>query len=326
MSEEPRGERIAKAIARAGLGSRRDAERWIAAGRVALDGKPVDSAATLVTPEQVITIDGSPLPPPPEPRLWRFHKPSGALTTVRDPEGRQTIFDLLPHDLPRVMPVGRLDMSSEGLLLLTNDGAVKRKLELPSTGLRRRYRVRAYGRTTPERLAELARGLTLEGVHYGPIEARLDRQSGANAWLTMTLREGKNREIRKVCAHLGLKVNRLIRVGYGAFQIGRLKPGEFVEVPRRVLAEQLGEEAPEKANRRGFARAKPKPVKPGHRKAAAAKRAAKAGKLSPGKPGSGKAKDTAAAKPRGRGKSTKAATSAAPAKQGRKHANRRRAP
>ena len=324
MTEETQGERIAKAIARAGLGSRRDAERWIAAGRVALDGRKVESAATLVTPDQVITIDGSPLPPPPEPRLWRFHKPDGVLTTARDPEGRRTIYDLLPRDLPRVMPVGRLDMSSEGLLLLTNDGALKRRLELPASGLRRRYRVRAYGRTSPERLAELARGLTLDGIHYGPIEARLDRQSGANTWLTMTLREGKNREVRKVCAHIGLKVNRLIRVGYGSFQIGRLKPGELAEVPKRVLAEQLGDGPPEKAQRRGFARAKPKPVKPGHRKAAAAKRAAKAGKLVAGKAASGKAKSGATAKTRGRGKAAAKPTTAR--KRSGKHANRRRTP
>lgn len=320
MSDAESGERIAKVIARAGLGSRREAERWIAAGRVALDGKPVESAATLVTPGQKVTVDGSTLPPPPEPRLWRFHKPVGVLTTASDPEERQTIYDLLPRELPRVMPVGRLDMSSEGLLLLTNDGALKRKLELPATGWRRRYRVRAYGRTTQERLAELNRGLTLEGVHYGPIEARLDRQSGANAWLTMTLREGKNREVRKICAHLGLKVNRLIRVGYGSFQIGRLKPGELAEVPRRVLAEQLGEVEPEKRDRRGHARAKARPVKPGHRKVAAAKRAAKAGKLEAGK---GKGKAAAPAKKR-----PPAMRAAKPAKKaagsGSKHANRRR--
>ncbi len=319
MTETASGERIAKVIARAGLGSRREAERWIAAGRVALDGKPVTSAATLVTPEQKITIDGSSLPPPPEPRLWRFHKPDGVLTTARDPEGRKTLYDLLPRDLPRVMPVGRLDMSSEGLLLLTNDGALKRRLELPATGWRRRYRVRAYGRTTAERLAELRRGLTLDGIHYGPIEARLDRQSGANAWLTMSLREGKNREVRKVCAHLGLTVNRLIRIGYGPFLVGRLKPGELAEVPRRALAEQLGEVEPEKRDRRGHARAKPKPVKPGHRKRAAAKRAAKAGQVE-SQPRKGKA-----AKPAGGAKRKTANLKGVGGSGGKtKHADRRR--
>ena len=275
-SERPQTERLAKVIAAAGVCSRRDAERWIAAGRVTLDGRPVTRPATNVAPGQRVEVDGRPLPDKPEPRLWRLHKPAGVITAARDPQERRTIHDLLPRELPRVMPVGRLDLNSEGLLLLTNDGALKRRLELPAMGWRRRYRVRAFGRADPERLAALARGLTLEGVHYGPIEAELERQSGANAWLLMTLKEGKNREIRKVCAHLGLKVNRLIRIAYGPLQLGRLKPGELREVPRRVLAEQLGEVAPEKRDRKGHARPKPKPVKPGHRKAAARRRAAKA--------------------------------------------------
>ena len=295
QSERLAPERLAKVIAAAGVCSRRDAERWIAAGRVTLDGRPVTRPATNVAPGQRVEVDGRPLPDKPEPRLWRLHKPAGVITAARDPQERRTIHDLLPHELPRVMPVGRLDLNSEGLLLLTNDGALKRRLELPAMGWRRRYRVRAFGRADPERLAALARGLTLEGVHYGPIEAELERQSGANAWLLMTLKEGKNREIRKVCAHLGLKVNRLIRIAYGPLQLGRLKPGELREVPRRVLAEQLGEVAPEKRDRKGHARPKPKPVKPGHRKAAARRRAAKAGPQAP--PKGAKAGAPARAKP-----------------------------
>ena len=293
----PESERLAKAIAAAGLCSRRDAEKLIAAGRVTVDGRPVVKPATNVAPGQKIEVDGRPLPDKPEARLWRLHKPAGVITAARDPQERRTIHDLLPRELPRVMPVGRLDLNSEGLLLLTNDGALKRRLELPAMGWRRRYRVRAFGRADPERLQELARGLTLEGVHYGPIEAELERQSGANAWLVMTLKEGKNREIRKVCAHLGLKVNRLIRIAYGPLQLGRLKPGEIQEVPRRVLAEQLGELPPEKRDRKGHARPKPKPVKPGHRKAAAERRAAKTAPSKNTGPRKPSAKDAAKAAP-----------------------------
>ncbi|WP_119167522.1 pseudouridine synthase [Algihabitans albus] len=239
------GERIAKAIARSGLCSRREAEALIAQGRVELDGAPVASPAVNVTPSQAITVDGEPLPRREPPRLWRYHKPTGLLTTERDPEGRPTVFDRLPAGLPRVMPVGRLDLSSEGLLLLTNDGGLKRQLELPATGWRRRYRVRVFGMVAPKALERLRDGIEVDGVSYGPIEAQLDnkpteRTGGANAWLTMTLREGKNREIRRVCEALGLRVNRLIRLAFGPFQLGALKPGEVEEVPPKVMKEQLG--------------------------------------------------------------------------------------
>src|SRR5690606_38072462 len=210
-SEPAEGERIAKVIARSGLCSRRDAEALIAAGRVTLEGRRLDSPATVVQPGQAIEVDGRPLPQPEAPRLFRFHKPRGLLTAARDPHGRPTIYDGLPPELPRLMPVGRLDMNSEGLLLLTNDGGLKRRLELPTTGWVRRYRVRVFGQVEEAALARLADGLVVEGVSYGPIRTRLDSQRGGNAWLTMSLTEGKNREIRRVCEHLGWRVNRLIR-------------------------------------------------------------------------------------------------------------------
>ncbi|MDX1576076.1 MAG: pseudouridine synthase, partial [Kiloniellales bacterium] len=220
-----RGERVAKVIARAGLCSRREAERLIAEGRVAVDGVILESPAVTVGPENRVTVNGQALPAPAPSRLFRYHKPSGLVTTARDPQGRPTVFGALPEGLPRLMPVGRLDLTSEGLLLLTNDGALKRRLELPATGWTRRYRVRVFGRVEPERLAALAKGVRVSGIDYGPIAARLDSQQGANAWLTMALTEGKNREIRRVCEHLGLTVNRLIRIAYGPFQLGKLKPG-----------------------------------------------------------------------------------------------------
>ena len=266
------GERVAKVIARAGLCSRRAAERLIAAGRVAVDGVILESPAVTVGPDNRVTVNGEALPAPAPPRLFRYHKPAGLVTTARDPQGRPTVFDRLPAGLPRLMPVGRLDLASEGLLLLTNDGALKRRLELPATGWTRRYRVRAFGRVRPERLAELAKGVRIEDTRYGPIAAHLDSQQGANAWLTMSLAEGKNREVRRVCEHLGLKVNRLIRVAYGPFQLGKLAPGAVAEVPPKVLAEQLGEPPP--ARKVGTATAKPRPRKPGGRKRAAPRGAA----------------------------------------------------
>lgn len=233
-------ERIAKRLARAGLCSRREAERWIADGRVVVDGKKLDTPAFTVTESSKIVVDGKPLPVIEPARLWRYHKPRGLVTTSRDPEGRQTVFDNLPSDLPRVISVGRLDVDSEGLLLLTNDGGLARHLELPNTGWLRRYRVRVYGRPDPAVLAKLADGITVDGIAYGSIEAGLDKQGPSNAWLTVGIREGKNREVRKVLGHLGLEVNRLIRTSYGPFQLGTLKDGEVEEVKRKVLRDQLG--------------------------------------------------------------------------------------
>ena len=233
-------QRIAKIIARAGLCSRREAERWIEAGRVAVDGETLSSPAINVSPGAAITVDGAPLAGPERTRLWRYHKPAGLVTTTRDPQGRPTVFDKLPRDLPRVMTVGRLDLTSEGLLLLTNDGELKRRLEHPSTGWIRRYRVRVHGRINENALEKMGRGMTVEGVRYGAIQAELDSAKGAHAWLTLTLREGKNREIRRVCEHFGWTVNRLIRISYGPFQLGQLRRGGVDEVPRSVLADQLG--------------------------------------------------------------------------------------
>lgn len=234
------GERLAKRMARAGLCSRRTAEAWIRDGRVAVDGRIVTSPALDVTPDQRVAVDGRPLPEPEPTRLFRYHKPKGVVTTAHDPEGRPTVAERLPPGLPRLMPVGRLDIGSEGLLLLTNDGELKRRLELPGTGWIRRYRVRAFGTVDEAALAGLARGVTVAGTAYGPIEARLDKVQGRNVWLTVSLKEGKNREVRRVLEALGLEVNRLIRVAYGPFQLGHLPRGAVEEVPRKVLREQLG--------------------------------------------------------------------------------------
>jgi 23S rRNA pseudouridine2605 synthase len=233
-------ERVAKRIARSGYCSRRDAERLIASGRVAVDGEVLSSPAVTVTDANRITVDGEALPQPEQPRLFRYHKPAGVLTAARDPEGRPTIYDRLPENLPRLMPIGRLDMGSEGLLLLTNDGELKRRLELPATGWVRRYRVRVHGRIDESKLEGLHEGIVIDGFHYGPIQARLDRVQGSNAWLTIALREGKNREIRRVLEHFGWPVNRLIRLSFGPFQLGGLPVGEVEEVSAKVLADQLG--------------------------------------------------------------------------------------
>jgi 23S rRNA pseudouridine2605 synthase len=240
-AERKASERIAKVIARAGLCSRREAEVWIAAGRVAVNGSTITSPALNVTAQDRVTVDGKPLPQRERTRLFLFHKPRGFVTTSADPQGRPTIFDVLPKDMPRVVSVGRLDLNSEGLLLLTNDGGLARVLELPATGWLRRYRVRAHGKVTQAQLDELRRGITIEGIRYGPIEATLDRVQGANVWLTFAMREGKNREIRNVLGALGLKVNRLIRLSYGPFQLGDLPPGAVTEVRTRALREQIGE-------------------------------------------------------------------------------------
>jgi 23S rRNA pseudouridine2605 synthase len=237
------GERIAKFLARAGVCSRRDAERLIAEGRVKVNGKKLDTPAFKVTEKDKISVDGRPVAAAEPTRLWRYHKPSGLVTTHRDPAGRPTVFERLPTDLPRVISVGRLDLTSEGLLLLTNDGALARQLELPSNGWRRRYRARAFGRIEQAELDALAGGVTVDGVRYGPIEAKLER-SGANSWITLSLSEGKNREVRRVLESLGLKVNRLIRIAYGPFQLGTLAVGAVEEIPRRVLKEQLGKNFP----------------------------------------------------------------------------------
>ncbi|MDA8643132.1 rRNA pseudouridine synthase [Alphaproteobacteria bacterium] len=234
------GDRIAKVLARAGVCSRRDAERMIADGRVAVNGRRLDTPALNVTPNDNITVDGKPVGEPDPPRLWRYHKPAGLVTTNRDPQGRETVFQKLPASLPRVNAVGRLDINTEGLLLLTNDGGMKRFLELPSTGWLRRYRVRAFGKADEARLAALKKGIEIDGVNYRSIEATLERVQGGNVWLTMALREGKNREIKKVLEALDLKVNRLIRLSFGPFQLGQLDSGRVEEVPRRVLRQQLG--------------------------------------------------------------------------------------
>jgi pseudouridine synthase len=235
------GERIAKVIARAGLASRREAEAWIAAGRVAVNGAVIASPALDVTASDRIAIDGKPLPARERTRLFLYHKPRRLMTTHADPRGRPTIFANLPRDLPRLISVGRLDFNTEGLLLLTNDGALARLLELPSTGWLRRYRVRAHGATTQDKLDSVRNGVTIAGIHYGPIEAALDRVQGTNVWLTLAIREGKNREVRNVLDHFGLAVTRLIRVSFGPFQLGELAEGAVEEVPTRVLREQLGE-------------------------------------------------------------------------------------
>ncbi len=236
-----RPERIAKRLARAGLCSRREAERWIAQGRVAVDGAVIRTPAVNVMPESRIAVDGKPIPAPEPARLWRYHKPRGLLTATRDPQGRPTLFETLPPDLPRVIAVGRLDLNSEGLLLLTNDGDLARRLELPDNAWVRRYRVRVHGRVEAATLEALAKGLTVDGILYGPIRATLDRQQNENAWLTMSLAEGRNREIRRVCRHLGWPVSRLIRIAFGPFQLGLLAAGAVEEVPRKVLREQLGQ-------------------------------------------------------------------------------------
>lgn len=234
------GERIAKVIARAGRASRREAERLIAEGRVAVNGKVIDSPALNVTAADKIAVDGQTLAAPEAPRLWLYHKPTGLVTTTKDEKGRPTVFDNLPEDMPRVLSVGRLDLNSEGLLLLTNDGGIKRRLELPSTGWVRKYRVRLKGTPADTDFQPLRAGLTVAGERFQPMQVTFDRQQGANAWITVGLREGKNREIRRAIEAIGLEVNRLIRVSYGPFRLGDLKPGAVDEVRPKVLRDQLG--------------------------------------------------------------------------------------
>lgn len=235
MSDETRGERIAKWLARSGVASRRDVERMIEARRVSLNGVTVEHPATFVTAADVVVVDGRAVGGPDRTRMWRYHKPAGLVTTHRDPEGRPTVFESLPEGMPRVISVGRLDVNSEGLLLLTNDGALARRLELPSNGWLRRYRVRVFGVVDERALASLAKGSEFDGVKYGPIDAALDSRKGDNSWLTVALREGRNREVRRVMLGLNLHVSRLIRTDYGPFRLGDLPPGSLEEVPGKVL-------------------------------------------------------------------------------------------
>ncbi|MCP5086508.1 MAG: rRNA pseudouridine synthase [Rhodobacteraceae bacterium] len=271
----PEGERIAKFLSRAGVASRREVERMIEAGRIKLNGKLLDTPAVKVTEKDQILVDDAPVAAKEPMRLWLYHKPVGLVTSARDEKGRKTVFDDLPESLPRVMTVGRLDINSEGLLLLTNDGGLKRKLELPSTGWTRKYRVRVKGTPSDESLEPLRRGVTVDGERFQPMEVALDRQQGANAWLTVGLREGKNREIRRAMESVGLSVNRLIRVSYGPFQLKTLAAGEVEEVRQKVLRDQLGlshvkaqvsvtgeKPVPSRKFKRGQ---KPKPGKPARR-------------------------------------------------------------
>jgi len=248
-----KGDRIAKVMARAGLCSRRDAEKWIALGRVTLNGKVLDTPAVTVRDGDDVRVDGKQLPAADRARLWRFHKPKGLVTTHKDEKGRTTVFEVLPPEMPRVVSVGRLDLTSEGLLLLTNDGSLARELEHPSRGWVRRYRVRVHGRVDDKMLARLKKGVTVEGVRYGAIDAAIDAAppeakekttSKANTWVTVSLSEGKNREVRRVMEFLGLTVNRLIRVSYGPFQLGKIGPGVLEEIPAQVVRQQLGKSAP----------------------------------------------------------------------------------
>lgn len=237
------GERIAKYLARAGVASRREAERLIEQGIVTVDGVTLTTPAFKVTADMDIRVDGTRVKSKEPPRLWRYHKPSGLVTTHKDPQGRPTVFDAVAGRLPRVISIGRLDLTTEGLLLLTNDGGLARQLELPSNGWTRRYRIRAYGKTDQNALDRLMDGVEIDGVAYRPIRAKLDSGKGGNQWITASINEGKNREIRKVMEHLGLKVNRLIRTAFGPFQLGGLDEGGLDEIPAKQMKEQLGAKA-----------------------------------------------------------------------------------
>ena len=239
-TEPTSGERIAKVIARAGVCSRRDAEKLIADGRVAVNGEKILSPALNVSADALITVDDKPIPGAAPAKLWRYHKPAGLVTTHRDPEGRPTVFDKLPPSFPRAISVGRLDINSEGLLLLTNDGELARTLELPAQGWVRRYRVRLFGNVTQADLDRLKNGVTIDGVRYGPVTAELERAKGPYAWAMVSLKEGKNREVKRLMEHLGLKVARLIRVSFGPFHLGHLPEGAVDEIPGKVWREQLG--------------------------------------------------------------------------------------
>jgi 23S rRNA pseudouridine2605 synthase len=286
MSEDEadtaKGERIAKWLARAGVASRRDAEKLIAEGKVKLNGRKVETPATFIAPGDRVAVDGKPVAAPDRTRLFRYHKPDGLVTTHKDPEGRPTVFEKLPEGLPRLVSVGRLDLTSEGLLLLTNDGGLARKLELPANGWLRRYRARVHGVVDEKQLAWLRNGITVDGVVYGPIEAGLDSRQGTNAWLTVSIREGKNREVRRVLQHLGLHVTRLIRTAYGPFQLGTLPKGAVEEVNAKVMRDQIGVDAPPRIKRgvdvaREAAEAATEPASPEPPKPAKPPRARRAG-------------------------------------------------
>ena len=261
----PDSERIAKFLARAGVASRREIERMIEDGRIKVDGKTLDTPAFKVTGQEKIEVDGKRVEPPAATKLWRYHKPTGLVTTHSDPEGRETVFEKLPKDIGRVISIGRLDLTSEGLLLLTNDGALARALELPSTGWTRRYRARAFGTIDEAALNKLRAGVTVEGIKYGPMEVEVERETGSNIWLEVGIKEGKNREVRKALDSVGLKVNRLIRTAYGPFQLGQLARGEVKAVPSRVLHDQCGHLMDAASAPVGQARAKPKPNRPGQK-------------------------------------------------------------
>jgi len=263
MSEQ-KPERIAKVLARAGLCSRREAERWIADGRVKVDGKTLDSPAVTVDASNTIVVDGKPLPEAVEPKLWRYHKPAGLVTTHKDPQDRPTVFERLPKELGRVISIGRLDLNSEGLLLLTNDGELARRMEMPATGWLRRYRVRVRGTVDEDKLKALKHGITIDGINYGSIDASLDSQTRTNAWISVSLSEGKNREIRKVMEHMDLHVNRLIRLSYGPHHLDKLARGAVQEVSPRILRNQLSEDAAKASGTvrgKGWAKAKKAPKK-----------------------------------------------------------------
>lgn len=308
-NETPKGERVAKLMARAGLCSRRDAERWIAERRVSVSGKVIDTPATLVTDPTTVVVDGKALPAAQEAQLWRYHKPPGLVTSHKDDQGRETVFDTLPPQIGRVISVGRLDLNSEGLLLLTNDGGLARELELPSNEWVRTYRVRVFGFVDEDKLAQLKDGITHEGINYGSINARIEKKTGRNAWLIVSLSEGKNREIRRVMEYLELQVNRLIRTHYGPFRLDSLQRGDVQEIPRRQLIDQLGGKleisaVPIKSSKKGWAKSKPKPnAKPKNnprgnpRKKPTDKNGAKPRSKPGGKPGS-KATKPAQRKPR----------------------------
>jgi len=263
-SDVPKGERIAKVIARAGVSSRREAERWIEAGRVQVDGKTLSSPAFTVDQTNLIVVDGKPLAEPQETRLWRYHKPTGLVTTHKDPQGRPTVFERLPKELGRVISIGRLDLNSEGLLLLTNDGELARRMEMPATGWVRRYRVRVRGTVDEDKLKKLKDGITIAGVNYGSIDAVLDSKTRTNAWLSVALSEGKNREIRKVMEHMDLHVNRLIRLSYGPYHLDKLTRGAVQEVSAKMLRNQLSDDDAKttgKTRGKGWAKAKKAPKK-----------------------------------------------------------------